>query len=617
MQVVHLSCHGTNDKRVTEKAPALFLEDELGHEHPVSAGDLAHALAAKPPRLLFLSACLTAAGDADSPDPLVSALVASGFSACLGWAGSVLDPEATRFAAELYQPLADGVALEQAVARATRTLLLSNPPSPDWHLARLWLGADGGGPLVGAPLKERRIVTASAGYKEMLDKRAGKSPVASREEFVGRRRELKEALRVLERGDYAGILIHGLGRLGKSSLAARIANRVEHRLRRAVLYKQYDAGTLIEELRAASPLAAAWLADNPVDPADPVRLELALRALFEGPLGVAGYKALRVIPYCSSSTTWSACWRIPGRNSDPETVLPDHRPMLRALLRGLDPARTASRLLITSRYRFRLPDGRDDLAHKLLYNLQPRPMHNAALAKMAHRAAPAGEAALRDRAVEASIGNPGLLAILATAIANEPDAVPGLLAEMEAHLAKGAHPSDPRLTGFLTDLVLDRLVAMLDPHDQALLRALRLFDLPVPVDILRLLEGSSGAIGGRLDRLFSLGLLNRGDDLVSADVPAAIFRLSLFGHAPISLPSSPPKRRPPLPPSWSIRCSVPGAAVVGNRDRIVVIFNCSTSHWPREMPQLRRRAPPTLSADLTEASIHRPQLGRPRKRLSC
>jgi tetratricopeptide (TPR) repeat protein len=141
---------------------------------------------------------------------------------------------------------------------------------------------------------------------------------------------------------------------------------------------------------------------------------------------------------------------------------------------------------------------------------------------MALRAAPAGVAALRDRAVEASGGNPGLLALLATAIASEPAVVPGVLAEMEAHLAKGAQPSDPQLADFLTDLVLDRLVAMLDPDDRALLRALRLFDLPVPVDILRLLEGSGGAVGGRLDRLFNLGLLSRGDDLVSPDVPAAI-----------------------------------------------------------------------------------------------
>jgi CHAT domain/AAA ATPase domain len=451
IQIVHLSCHGTDDKRATEKAPALFLEDELGLEQPVSTGDLANALAAKPPRLLFLSACLTAAGDADSPDPLVSALVASGFSACLGWAGSVLDPEATRFATELYQPLADGVPLEQAVARAMQTLLLSNPPSSDWHLARLWLGADGGGPLVGAQRKERRIITASAGYKEMLDKRVGKSPVASREEFVGRRRELKEALRVLERADHAGILIHGMGRLGKSSLAARIANRLEHRLRRAVLFEQYDAGTLIEELRAASPSAAAWLADNQFDPADPLRLELALRALFEGPLGLTGYKGLPGEPVLLIIDDAEQMLEDPKAGAaDPETIHPDHQPMLRALLRALDPARTSSRLLVTSRYRFRLPDGRDDLAHKLLYSLQPRPMHSAALAKIAHRAAPTGEAALRDRAVGASVGNPGLLAILAPAVANDPKGAPGLLAEMEAHLTKGADASDPRLAAWAT-----------------------------------------------------------------------------------------------------------------------------------------------------------------------
>ena len=104
MQIVHLSCHGTDDRRITPAAPCLFLEDELGREQAASAAGLAAALEAGRPPLLFLSACLTAAGDATSPDPLAAALVAGGFLACLGWAGSVLDSEATRFCGRAVRP---------------------------------------------------------------------------------------------------------------------------------------------------------------------------------------------------------------------------------------------------------------------------------------------------------------------------------------------------------------------------------------------------------------------------------------------------------------------------------------------------------------------------------
>ena len=42
---------------------------------------------------------------------------------------------------------------------------------------------------------------------------------------MGRRLELQQALRALRAGERAGVLLHGQGRLGKSSLAARIADR--------------------------------------------------------------------------------------------------------------------------------------------------------------------------------------------------------------------------------------------------------------------------------------------------------------------------------------------------------------------------------------------------------
>jgi hypothetical protein len=52
----------------------------------------------------------------------------------------------------------------------------------------------------------------------------------------------------LREGERAGVLLHGMGRLGKSSLAARIANR-RRDLRVAVVFEHYGALVLLSALR--------------------------------------------------------------------------------------------------------------------------------------------------------------------------------------------------------------------------------------------------------------------------------------------------------------------------------------------------------------------------------
>src|SRR5262249_6274518 len=156
---------------------------------------------------------------------LAEALVDSGLPAVLGWDGSVADGAATAFAATLYDRLEGRSDLADAVAAARRELLHGpeEPKRRDWHLARVWLGPQGGGAIVGGNIR-RRMMPATQGEKEFLDKKR-QVPVASHEMFVGRRRELQKAQRVLREGDYCGVLLHGMGRVGKSSVAARLANR--------------------------------------------------------------------------------------------------------------------------------------------------------------------------------------------------------------------------------------------------------------------------------------------------------------------------------------------------------------------------------------------------------
>ena len=197
-----------------------MMEDELGGGRPTTAADLVGLLTAVP-RLLFVSACLTATGaDASGhlppgdgrkgePGPgtgglvahsLATALVTAGIPAVIGWDGSVGDRSATVFAERLYRGLADRADLTVAVGDARRVLLESEDPRvrADWHLARLWLGPAGGGPLV-AGARKRSLVTATRGTKTFLDRKQ-QVPVAAAQMFVGRRPELQQALRALRSG---------------------------------------------------------------------------------------------------------------------------------------------------------------------------------------------------------------------------------------------------------------------------------------------------------------------------------------------------------------------------------------------------------------------------------
>ncbi|MEV5525927.1 CHAT domain-containing protein [Streptomyces prunicolor] len=262
MPVVHLSCHGLHNWRPGPDEPAtpvLLMEDELGDGLPTSADALVGLLTPRP-RLAFVSACLTATGadvtghvpggagrrGGPAAEPggwvahsMATGLVAAGIPAIIGWEGSVSDEAATRFAERLYRQLSRRVEVAEAVADARRHLLACSDERQraEWHLARLWLGPAGGGKLV-AGTRKRQMVPPHHVTKTFLD-RKHQLPVAAAEMFVGRRPELQHTLRALRGGQKVGVLLHGQGRLGKSSLAARIADRHPNRAV-AVVFGDYS-----------------------------------------------------------------------------------------------------------------------------------------------------------------------------------------------------------------------------------------------------------------------------------------------------------------------------------------------------------------------------------------
>jgi hypothetical protein len=259
-----------------------------------------------------------------------------------------------------------------AAARARHTLLQAHLQDPaqgqHWHLARVYLGPAGSGPLCAAG-RPKRGFRREVGYKEFLDKANTRVPVATAAEFVGRRRQAQRILRAFREGEGAGVLIHGMGSLGKSSLAALIANRLP-RHDAVVLYERYHALAVFEALVRALPprlkpeVERTWgeaVAHN--DGA----LKDALQDLLEGPFRCedAEIRSRPILLIIDDLEQILEAPR-PGQNATP--VKAEYGPVLAAIIGAFrDAGVTDSRLLLTSRYTFALTDsGGDDLARRLI-----------------------------------------------------------------------------------------------------------------------------------------------------------------------------------------------------------------------------------------------------------
>ncbi|SMF65802.1 Tetratricopeptide repeat-containing protein [Azospirillum oryzae] len=513
VEVLHLSCHGLAGR--DGRPPMLALENELGHCAEVAPTALLDALGYdRRPRLLFLSACETAA-QAGGVDPFILPMMAAGQPAAIGWAGSVYDSNASAFASALYNRIARGETLESAVAVARRALLA--PPDgqerlPHWHLARLFLCGDGGGALCQPKARQRQRE-----FKQVESRFLGGNrqvSVVGRTGFVGRRRELQRALRVLRDrpAGCAGLLLHGAGHLGKSSLAARIADRMtEHEP--AVVYGACDIDSVLSALAVARPGFDDRLA---LDPAAlrgrPDQIYAAMRRVLDD--------SLRDRPVLLVLDDFEQCLDLSATGRP--TVKVEVLPVLQELLRAFADSSGGSALLVTCRYRFALAD-------RLKGALDDIPLHpfdagtrlKQALTRL--RDQKAGEVGddLLERCLEAGRGNPGLQELLITLALSAPDKAERAVAALDSWLMGIERPDDAKSAAQLDHLMLDTLWDCVDAEGQRLLRVADTFELPLPLPALSALARHIGMSDTALDRLLSLSVFDLFSDVVEQDRPAA------------------------------------------------------------------------------------------------
>ncbi|WP_145616000.1 CHAT domain-containing protein, partial [Nitrospirillum bahiense] len=541
-EALHLTGHGD----LSANGPYLALETDEGACDPVDARRLCALLGdeERMPRLVFLSACRTAERPGSGAACFVQALVGAGVANAVGWDGSVQDGDAIRFTETFYGEIAGGRTVVHAAALARRALLTlhetgqqgSNKTPPGgsaadgahWHLARVYLGPRGGGVLC-EPGKPTRPLRRNPADKAYLDKAKGRVPVATAEQFVGRRRAIQAALRAWSAGS-PGVLIQGMGNLGKSSLAERIASRLDGHTA-VVVFERYDAHALFHALVAALPEEdqASIVATHQTAIVDnPAELKLIAQKLLKERF--SGHGGTRPILLIIDDLERILAEPKPGESATPFKTPADGAVIGAVIAAFRDAGRdTASRLLITSRYEFALTDALgDDLAGRLSVIALP-PMDAVQQAKQMRTAArlngrlrapdtnPALDR-LEERIRAAACGNPGLQEILTRPLLTVRDHAAGMAAAtravmaVENYLATGQAPAeDSAAQEFFQRVSLEAFRAMLTPTETTQLRAATLFPLAVPLTALAAAGRAAGIAdpGPAVERLQGLGLLDR------------------------------------------------------------------------------------------------------------
>ncbi|MBF0622810.1 MAG: CHAT domain-containing protein [Magnetococcales bacterium] len=541
IEALHLSCHGGFD----EGTPVLALENDFGDQEDVSVANLINALGEKPPPMVFLSACHSAASRA-AVGSLATDLIISGVGNVMGWDGPVLDWDASQFAKQFYSDLAGFSTVAHAAAKARQVLYQKWIKDSEhnlgrhWHLARLYLGGTGGSTVTIQNGHQRSTTGHEIGYQEYLDLEK-KVPVAPRNLFVGRRRILQRILRTLSEGK--GALVHGMGNQGKSSVAARIANRLPKH-KPVVIYGSYDAQAIFSAvIKALKPKDRAskkrdWLASIKDDP---TLLADALEDLLD--TLQAEYNPILLI----LDDLEQILDPLPA-SGDFTTVKNRYKKPLSAVLSALHTSRTDSRLLLTSRYTFTLPDNTNrDLAAKTLTTIALPPMglveqykqqqtelhHHINRADIQldpewfHEIGP-----LLNRCVDISQGNPGLQNLLSNAILNkEIKAAKKAIKAVEEYLKKGQTTTEGDAGDFFKRMALDQFRATLPAHITQAFRAMMLFGLPIPKLVAEKVcaDFKVDQPAKALTRLTGLGLIDRYDTDKQSE-PAELITNPLARH---------------------------------------------------------------------------------------
>ena len=471
--------HLTGHANIRDNTPYFVTEALTGEPLETTVGELVGAFEGRLPRLAFLSGCKTGQGGYEGEVPsMAEALVRQGVPAVLGWGRPVGDVAATNAAGHLYERLSAGDSIAEAVGSTYRFMRSEN--ISDWHLLRLVARSEAWGPLTEAP--GDYIPAFEVAQERFLDPKTQQVRVATAESFVGRRRLLQRSLQHLSGRGWA-LLLHGLGGVGKSTIAARLLERLQPMgYEPVVIYRHLDEPQLLRRLADHQSEQGKEILQSDL----PLGQRLA-HFLARG-LADKGRKLCFILDDFEANI--KLC-------SDGKPVLlPEAVEPLMALFQGIKQSKQPHRLIVTSRYDVTLPQFDRDLQREELAALR-----GAELEKKCQRLAAFGrESAVADdlqaQARTAADGNPRLLEWLDKVLVAE-----GV--ETEVILTRMAAEEDRFREEILAASLLEQQG---DAFRRFLGRGL-VFQLPVPEPVM---AAVGKAISGWQDcqqRAIALGLM--------------------------------------------------------------------------------------------------------------
>ena len=290
--VLHISCHG--------RPTTLQLENEDGRAVQTTAAELVEPIrqTLRPLPMVLLNACDGGVAKGQTAS-LAEALLRAGVPAVLAMQTRVSDFYAIEFARAFYRHLSsrDYPLASRALAAARKELERARQEAfgrgaslaetqPEFATASLYVAG------------EERPLADFAREKEPLSVRpahevAGPLPQLGIDDLIGRREEQRETLRTLRDWlcNYAGVVLTGIGGVGKSAVAGRVMQRLSEagwllsahvgRFDLGAISARLSAGLLQVGRPQAVELGRLLAADD-VD--DEARLRLVARALAEEPV---------------------------------------------------------------------------------------------------------------------------------------------------------------------------------------------------------------------------------------------------------------------------------------------------------------------------------------------
>ncbi len=220
--LLHFTGHGVF---VSEKDTGfLLMETPDGHKHQVPNAEFAQLLVrrGKSLRLVFLSACQSAvAPQQDGYSDLAPRLLAAGVPAVVAMQYSVLNKSAMEFGGAFYRGLVEGDMVDATLTEARGLLARESLNRVDFAVPVLFLADP-------ACLQVDVAALSAAKPQAPVDL----TGVSRAQNFVGRSAELRELATNLEpeHGPWRAAVVYGLGGMGKTVLAARLAERMASHL---------------------------------------------------------------------------------------------------------------------------------------------------------------------------------------------------------------------------------------------------------------------------------------------------------------------------------------------------------------------------------------------------